>query len=370
MTISRRGFIGGLAAGTLAAGSAHAAATKRFKGYPGRLGLLHDTTLCVGCRSCEMACQEVNHLPLDQAPIGDQKIFDTSRGVSDKLYTVVNRYRPASGQGTGGPRAAAGGVAALSSGPPGPEPAVFRKHQCMHCNEPCCASVCFVKAFTKTPEGPVLYDPEVCVGCRYCVFACPYYALSYEYGDPLTPRVVRCTMCYPRIKEGKIPACTEACPTGAIRFGKREELLQLARERMRKYPGRYHPEIFGENEYGGTSWLTLLALPPQHMGLPEDLPYEPLPNLTTGFLSLAPLVAAIFPGLLAGFNAFTRRREKIAREELDAQLRQQGDSLRQESAEKMEQLRRNLFQLLEQAHQKVAADKPAAAAEKPQEEKR
>jgi formate dehydrogenase iron-sulfur subunit len=298
MSPSRRDFIKGVAAGSLAAGMARAGANKRFDGYPGRFGLLHDSTLCVGCRSCEFACNEVNQLPPPAAPIADQKIFEKVRGPTDKGYTVVNRYRKAQGN----------------------KPAVYRKHQCMHCNEPCCASVCFVNAFTKTPEGPVLYDPNVCVGCRYCVFACPYYTLAYEYDDPATPRVVRCTMCYPLIKKGRNPACADACPTGAIRFGKREDLIKVARERIRKYPERYINYVFGEHDYGGTSWLTLVGLPLEQVGLPSELPYEPLPDLTTHFLSLAPIVAAIFPGLLAGFYAFTKRREAVSEQKHRQQL--------------------------------------------------
>jgi len=288
MSTSRRGFLKGVAAGALAASSAKAGSTEHFSGYAGRYGLLHDTTLCIGCRSCEFACNEVNGLPAPETPINDKKIFSEKRGTSEKLYTVVNSY------GSAG---------------------IFRKHQCMHCNEPCCASVCFVNAFTKTPEGPVLYDPDVCVGCRYCVFACPYYALAYEYDDPVTPRVVRCTMCYPRIKEGKIPACAEACPTGAIQFGRRDELIQVAHKRFDKYPDRYVKHIFGEHEWGGTSWLTLAGVPFEQLGLPKDPTLEPLPNLTTGFLSLAPIVAAIFPGLLAGMYAFTKRKEQLAEDE-------------------------------------------------------
>ncbi len=296
MSFSRRGFLTGIAAGTVAASSARAAGGKHFTGYEGRYGLLHDSTLCVGCRSCELACTKVNDMPAPATPIGDTKIFDQKRGVTDKLYTVVNRYREAKDK----------------------QPAVYRKHQCMHCNEPCCASVCFVKAFVKTPEGPVLYDPEVCVGCRYCVFACPYYALAYEYDDPLTPKVVRCTMCYPRIKEGKNPACADACPTGAIQFGRRKDLIKLAQTRMRKYPGRYVDHLFGEHEYGGTSWLTLTGVPAAEVNLPQDVSHDPLPNLTTSFLSLAPLVTAIFPGLLVGFYAFTKRNEALKKKEMAA----------------------------------------------------
>jgi Fe-S-cluster-containing dehydrogenase component len=174
MSISRRGFLGGagVVAGVagVAAGSATARAgggMDRFMGYPSSMGLLHDTTLCVGCRSCELACTRVNSKPKPAGPLHDKSIFGKLRRVTDKLYTVVNRYVKARGN----------------------KPAVYRKHQCMHCQEPCCASVCFVKAFTKTPEGPVLYDPSVCVGCRYCVNVCPYYALGYEFGNAFNPTV-------------------------------------------------------------------------------------------------------------------------------------------------------------------------------------
>jgi Fe-S-cluster-containing dehydrogenase component len=311
MSISRRGFIQGAGIAVLAAGTAKAGSVKHFSGHPGRMGLLHDTTLCVGCRSCEFACNEVNELPPPKEPIDDKKVFEKTRRNDEFLYTVVNRYA-----------------------------GIYRKHQCMHCNEPCCASVCFVNAFEKTPEGPVLYDPEVCVGCRYCVFACPYNALAYEYDEPLTPRVVRCNMCYPRIREGKQPGCSEACPTGAIRYGRRADLIKVARERMRKYPGRYVDHIFGEHEYAGTSWLTLAGVAFTKLGLPAELSTQPLPNLTTGFLSLAPLAAAIFPALLGGFYVFTKRRAALAEEEKRAILEKTRAEAQKEMEEKIAALKK------------------------------
>jgi len=294
MSLSRRRFLGSLASGALIARSAKAGTTQHFTGHPDRRGLLHDTTLCVGCRRCEAACNQVNRLAPPLPALDSPNALAQPRGITDNLYTVVNQYQPGRLAGQ----------------------AIYRKHQCMHCNEPCCASVCFVKAFVKTPEGPILYDPELCVGCRYCVLACPYYALAYEYNDPLRPRVVRCTMCYPRIKQGLNPSCADACPTGAITYGRRDTLLQLAQERMHKFPGRYLPHIFGENEYGGTSWLTLAGVPFVQLGLPDEPSAAPLPDLVTGFLSLAPLVAALYPGLLAGVFAFTKRREIISQHEL------------------------------------------------------
>jgi Fe-S-cluster-containing dehydrogenase component len=293
MSVSRRGFIGGVVGATLAAGTADAGTVKRFDGYPGRYGLLHDTTLCVGCRSCEAACKEVNGLPPAEAPIGDTRIFDTVRRTTETSLTVVNRYLETDGD----------------------RPAVYRKLQCMHCNEPCCATVCPVHAFEKTPEGPVLYHPELCMGCRYCVMACPYYALAYEYDNPLTPRVMRCTMCYDRIKEGRLPGCAEACPMGAITFGERDELIEVARERIRKFPDRYINHIFGEHEFGGTSWMILAGEPFAELDLGEGLTYEPLPAIATSYLGVVPLVITIYPGLLLGMYAFSKRQQTVAKHE-------------------------------------------------------
>ncbi|MBW1806807.1 MAG: 4Fe-4S dicluster domain-containing protein [Deltaproteobacteria bacterium] len=297
MSFSRRGFIKGIAAGTLAAGSAKAAGGyHEFAGYPDGYGLLHDTTLCVGCRSCEVACKQVNDLPPPEVPLHDKSIFENKRRPTKDDYTVVNRYKPATED----------------------QPAVFRKLQCMHCQEPACATVCFVNAFTKTPEGPVLYDPSVCVGCRYCVMACPYYALSYEYDKPFEPRVVRCTMCYPRIKKGLKPGCAAACPMGAIKYGKRKDLIKLARERIRKQPQRYINHVYGEHEFGGTSWLVIGGTSFKELGLFEGVTSKSMPEMGSGFLSVVPLVVTIYPGLLAGFYAFSKRKEKLAKNEKES----------------------------------------------------
>ncbi len=309
MSISRRGLLGTMVAGAgvLLAEDGEASSQKRYPGYAGRYGLLHDTTLCVGCRSCEVACYEVNDLaPLkakwkrsDKPPqVGDDTVFEKVRGTSDLAYTVVNRRVEAKGD----------------------QPAVYLKQQCMHCNEPCCASVCFVNAFEKTPEGPVLYHADVCVGCRYCVMACPYDALSYEYDSPFEPRVVRCTMCLDLIRKGQLPGCAGACPNGAITFGEREELLQVARDRMAKHPDRYIETIFGEHDFGGTSWMVLSGVELGKLGLPENASHEPLPALTEGALSLVPVIVAAWPGLLLGMYAFNKRKEKVSKAELAAAL--------------------------------------------------
>ncbi len=339
MTVTRRGFVTGALGSALAAGTADAAGgIEHFTGYPGRYGLLHDTTLCVGCRSCEAACKEVNDLPPPERPLDDKSVFEGPRRTTDAAYTVVNRYREESDG----------------------QPAVYRKQQCMHCNEPCCASVCFVKAFVKTPEGPVLYNPDVCVGCRYCVMACPYYALAYEYDKAFTPRVVRCTMCYPRIKDGLNPACADACPMGAITFGRREDLIRVARDRISKHPDRYVDYIFGEHDFGGTSWLVIGGMTPGQLGLHDNASHTPLPELTSGFLSAVPLVLTMWPGLLLGFYAFSRRRERVAHDETDAAVAAAVAEAQTRAAEQLEAAAKRADKAKEQA---VAAAVKKAMAE-------
>jgi len=312
---------------------------KHFEGYPGRYGLLHDTTLCVGCRSCEVACKEVNDLPpFEGAAVGDRSVFGGKRRTTDTTLTVVNRYREAEED----------------------EPPVYRKLQCMHCNEPCCAAVCPVGAFEKTPEGPVLYHAELCMGCRYCVMACPYYALAYEYHDPITPRVMRCTMCYPRIVEGKVPGCAEACPVGAITFGERDHLLEVARERIRKFPDRYINHIYGENEFGGTSWMILSGIPYDEMDLYPGATHESLPAIGTSYLGVVPLIITIYPGLMAGFYAFSKRKERLAEEErqaaVDAALSRAGEETDEKLAKAAERAKKDKEKAIDMAVKKALAE--------------
>ena len=126
----------------------------------------------------------------------------------------------------------------------------------MHCQDPACASACIVGGVDpKRKTGAVHYDASKCIGCRYCMVACPFEIPAYEYHDPVFPRVMKCTFCYERVeKEGKLPGCAQVCPVEAITFGKRSKLLELARERVKRNPGRYIDHIYGEHEVGGTCW--------------------------------------------------------------------------------------------------------------------
>lgn len=277
--VSRRTCLKALSAlggAALAGGAGKAHATKNFPGWPDRFGMLVDLTECVGCRSCEAACNRANRLPAPEVPFDEKSVFEKKRRPTAEAYTVVNRYSP-------------------EGGPAGP---VYRKVQCNHCNEPSCASACPVRAYTKTPEGAVLYNADVCFGCRYCMVACPFYAPAYDYNSALEPRVEKCTFCHERVRNGGVPACAEACPVEAVRFGRREDLVRFARERIRKNPGRYLDRVFGEHEAGGTSWMYLSPVPFEQVDLPADLPQKPLVEQTKGFLSAVPLVLVLWPAVL------------------------------------------------------------------------
>lgn len=277
--VSRRDLLRTLAAAGAAAavgtGGAEASPA-RLSGWPDSFGMLTDLTECVGCRSCEAACNRANRLPEPAVPFDEKSVFERKRRPTARAYTVVNRYEH----------------------PGAPEKPIYRKVQCNHCQEPSCASACPVRAYRKTPEGAVLYNKDVCFGCRYCMVACPFSVPAYDYESALDPRIVKCTMCHDRVKAGGIPACAEACPVGAVTFGKRADLLKLAREKIRRNPDRYVDHVFGEREVGGTGWLYLAGVPFESLDFPTGLPEKPLVEQTKGFLSAVPLVLVLWPALL------------------------------------------------------------------------
>ena len=182
----------------------------------------------------------MNHLPAPEQSFEDYTVLDKKRRPDEKTYTVVNRYT--SGQ-----------IDERDQLIP-----TFVKLQCMHCQDPACASACIVGALSKKENGTVHYDVSKCIGCRYCMVACPFEIPAYEYHDPITPRVMKCTFCYERVQsENKLPGCAEICPVEAITFGRRSDLLAVARQRIKKNPGQYIDHVYGEKEVGGTSWMYL-----------------------------------------------------------------------------------------------------------------
>ena len=298
--MDRRRFLqsslAGLAVGALLNPSGVAAETGKDGGKS--IGCLVDTTLCIGCRKCEEACQRRNHLPAPERPFHDLTVLETKRRPDDQRYTVVNRYLPSE----------------LKYGDVASRPA-FVKFQCMHCLDPACVSACPVGALQKDPSGPVIYTASRCIGCRYCMIACPFQIPAYEYQKALAPQVRKCTFCFEFLRDGGVPACAQVCPQEVMTFGPRDDLLTMARWKLRSAPGRYVNHIYGEKEVGGTSWLYLGGRPFGEIGLPvldESAP----PRLTE---SIQHAVFQFFAGpvalfaLVGGGMWFMKRKERLAR---------------------------------------------------------
>jgi formate dehydrogenase iron-sulfur subunit len=264
-----------------------------------QVGVLADTTLCIGCRKCEEACRVRNGLPRPVLPFTDRTVFRTERRPSPRRYTVVNEY----------------------PGTPSPDQSdrerSYAKVQCMHCLTPSCVSACIVGAMSRAEDGAIVYDPNICLGCRYCMVACPFQIPSYEYDEPLKPRVSKCQMCTGTTEiPGANPACAAACPTEALVFGKRSSLLALAHDRIRKRPDRYLPHIYGENEVGGTSWLYLTGRPGPEMGmidLPADSPAHRTEKIQHGIFRYGIIPFAVY-GALGAIMWRNQRKEKAEAE--------------------------------------------------------
>lgn len=295
--LSRRKFLqGSIAGGAMASvlGSRkEAKAAQDFGGYPEGMGVLVDLTRCVGCRSCEAACNKEQGLPDPASPFDDSTVLEKHRRTSEGAFTVVNKYEIK-----------------------GQDHPLFRKMQCNHCNEPACLTSCFVNAYTKTPEGAVIYDPTVCVGCRTCMIACPFYVPAYSYSSVLNPIIRKCIFCYDtRLKFGRPPACVEACPQEVLTFGKRKDLIKMGHERIRRNPNLYVDHIYGETEVGGTAWMYLSSAPFEEVGFDTHLGNQPIVSYVKDFLTIVPMVLTIWPALFAGFHLLATRKDAMKNEE-------------------------------------------------------
>ncbi len=239
-----------------------------------RKALLIDITMCIGCNGCQDACKVQNHLPEGKEDV-----------LSATAYTALEVHGE-----------------------------TYVRRMCQHCQDPTCVSVCPVGAFTKTAEGPVLYDESKCIGCRYCMQACPFQAPRYEWSS-LKPRVQKCRLCSERIKAGKQTACAEACPTGATKFGNRDDLIREAYERIKAEPTKYVNRVYGLNEVGGTSILYITSVPFEQLGFKTNLQQTPLPELTWNALEKIPSVVTVGGVFLAGIYWITNRRDEVQRAE-------------------------------------------------------
>jgi Fe-S-cluster-containing dehydrogenase component len=283
MNLTRRTFfkVTAVGAATLA-GAKEAQASGAVAAAGDARAVLVDTTKCVGCRACEAACAEANELAGPERP-GDDKVFDVKRATDQRTFTVVNRYavKPAQER--------------------------FIKTQCMHCVDAACASACPARALEKTAAGPVTYNGNRCLGCRYCMLACPFGVPKFEYDDP-TPYVRKCSFCAERQAQGLVPACTEVCPSGALTFGRRSELIEEAKTRIYQNPGRYVRHVYGEHEAGGTSWLYISDVELDRLGLPGGLDTMPYPQLAGTALAAVPMILTLWPPILMGLHALSKRR--------------------------------------------------------------
>lgn len=242
-------------------------------------GLLIDITNCIGCEACVDACHESHGHP------------ETDNNVlSGTSYTML-------------------GTTEIED-----EERYIRK-MCMHCEEPSCASVCPVGAFTKTEEGPVIYNAGRCIGCRYCMIACPFDVPRYEW-DKTFPLVQKCDMCIDRIRQNKIPACAEACPAEATTFGKREELIKIAKERIRNNPDDYEPYIYGINEAGGTSVLFIAPASFEKLGFKVKGYQQDFPQYTWQVMREIPNAVAFGGVFFYGLWWIINRREKVQKIEV------------------------------------------------------
>ncbi len=186
----------------------------------------------------------------------------------------------------------------------------FARKSCMHCLEPSCVSACLVGGITKSPEGPVIYDPDKCIGCRYCMLACPFHIPRYEW-DQTHPYMKKCGMCFNRLKEGKLPACVEACPNNAMTFGRRDELLVKAHQIIASNPDKYQNHVWGEKEYGGTSVMYISDVDPSKLDWP-NMSSLAIPELTEPLISKTPFIGlSVMAGILS-INWVIGRRMKLA----------------------------------------------------------
>ncbi|MDR3435178.1 hydrogenase 2 operon protein HybA [Telmatospirillum sp.] len=276
MALSRRNFLKGAAAGSAAAACAAATTTPADAREnqtlpPKAVGLLYDSTLCVGCKACVVACRDANDTKPEFST--DEKIWDTALDISGKTITVIKMYSEGTGQHKDQEK----------------DGFAFMKRSCLHCVDPSCVSVCPVSAMTKDPvTGIVSHEPADCIGCRYCIVACPFAVPQFEFDKPF-PKLLKCQLCKQRLAVGKIPACAEVCPTGATLFGPVTALKEEAARRTgtpagqpTNYPrkvvdstdvherpnAKYVQHTYGATEMGGTQMLLLSGVPFEKMGYP------------------------------------------------------------------------------------------------------
>lgn len=250
----------------------------------GGAGMLFDASKCVGCTECQVACKKRLNTLNPEVDISEYDV--NPHDLSAYTWSLIKLYKDETDD-------------SRSS---------FVKVQCMHCLHPACVSVCPVGALTKSEAGPVVYDDKKCFGCRYCMAACPFDIPKYQW-DKVLPLIQKCDFCADRQAEGKQPACSTVCPTGALLFGNRDELLEIAHDRINN-DSRYVDHIYGEHEVGGTAQLYISQVPFELLGF-QALSAVSLPGLTWPWMAAVPGVVVVVGSLMSGIYWFTKRRNKL-----------------------------------------------------------
>ena len=284
MSINRRNFFKTMGvAGLTLAGVQSSGAPVKDENETEFHGILYDATICIGCRACENACAKAHNFPVPE----DELQAGVARKTSVTQRCAINSYETSAGQ-------------------------AYVRNQCMHCNEPACASACLTQAMFKTKEGPVVWREDKCMGCRYCMLSCPFDVPKFDYAST-NPKIEKCDMCHDRILQGEIPVCVETCGD-ALYFGTRRELIAEARRRIAESPDAYIHQIFGERVAGGTGALYLSPVAFDEVGFDPRIQNSSYPALTKGFLYSVPAVFVLLPSLLLGMHEATKSNQNNAQD--------------------------------------------------------
>ncbi len=263
-----------------------------------RMGVLVDTTVCIGCRHCEWACKTAHNIEAgDLDSYHDRSVFKEYRRPTTDALTVVNEF---------------------------PDPKnelipINAKENCKHCHYPSCRSACIVGAFTKLDNGAVVWDGSKCIGCRYCMVACPFQIPTFEYEKAFQPEIRKCDFCYEKQAEGQLPACVDICPVESMVFAPLHEIITLAEKKIVRYPDKYNKHIYGLEEAGGTSWIYLTSVDPRELNFVE-LNNNPPPGTVESiqhgiFAYFVPPIALY--AWLGGIMWISKRKNKL--KELEAE---------------------------------------------------
>lgn len=325
MTVNRRQFLKMAATGAgagLCATQAQALQRETLQISPDAVGMLYDSTLCIGCKACMVACKQANGMPIESTD--ENPVWDAPLETSGSTLNVIKLYKNGSGEKKD----------QVEDG------FAFMKRHCLHCVDPSCISVCPVSAMTKGPvTGIVEHHKDRCIGCRYCVYSCPFGIPKYEYNEAFG-QIQKCQFCAHLQAKGEIPACCDVCPTGATLFGRVDDLKKESERRLQKNPGdkyvfprgkfgsdrpphegtiaNYQEHVYGLNELGGTQILYMSAVPFDKLGLPVNVPDFGYPTLAEG-IQHAVYKWMLAPAILLGGLAYVVHRNTAKKSDAKAE---------------------------------------------------